>query len=89
MDIDPAVPGDGEFLRTLAHEFQHMISWNQKTNLRGVSEDTWLDEALSEVAPLFCSYGPDYSRVIGYQMLPWDSLIGWFGDVSDYSTAYM
>jgi hypothetical protein len=89
MDIDPAVPGDETFLRTLAHEFQHMISWNQKTNLRGVNEDTWLEEALSEAAPLFCSYGPDYSRVIGYQMLPWDSLLGWFGDISDYSTVYM
>jgi len=89
MDIYPAVPGDGDFLRTLAHEFQHMISWNQKTNLRGVTEDTWLDEALSEIAPLFCSYGPDYSRVIGYQLRPWDSLVDWFGDVSDYSTAYM
>lgn len=89
MDIYPAVPGDADFLRTLAHEFQHMISWNQKTNLRGVSEDTWLEEALSEVAPLFCSYGPDYSRVIGYQFRPWDSLVDWSGDVSDYSTAYM
>ena len=89
MDINPAVPGDGIFLRTLAHEFQHMISWNQKTNLRGVNEETWLEEALSEIAPLFCSYGPDYSRVIGYQLLPWDSLVDWFGDVSDYSTAYM
>lgn len=89
MDINPAVPGDRTFLRTLAHEFQHMISWNQKTNLRGVSEDTWLEEALSEIAPLFCSYGPDYSRVIGYQLRPWDSLVDWFGDVSDYSTAYM
>jgi hypothetical protein len=89
MDINPAVPGDGIFLKTLAHEFQHMINWNQKTNLRGVNEETWLEEALSEIAPLFCSYGPDYSRVIGYQLRPWDSLLDWFGDVSDYSTAYM
>jgi hypothetical protein len=89
MDIYPAVPGDQEFLRTLAHEFQHMISWNQKTNLRGVYEDTWLEEALSEIAPLFCSYGPDYSRVIGYQLLPWDSLTHWSFDVFDYSSVYM
>ncbi len=89
MDIYPAVPGDAEFLRTLAHEFQHMINWNQKTNLRVVYEDTWLDEALSEIAPVFCSYGPDYERVMGYQLRPWDSLIGWGSTTSDYATVYM
>jgi len=89
MDINPGIPGDQVFRNTLAHEFQHLISWNQKTNLRGVHEETWLEEALSEIAPLFCTYGPDYSRVIGFQTLPWDSLIGWDGDVFDYSTVYM
>jgi hypothetical protein len=89
MDINPGIPGDAEFNRTLAHEFQHMISWNQKTNIRGVFEDIWLEEAMSEVAPLFCNYAPDYSRVIGYQYLPWDSLVTWYGDLYDYSTVYM
>jgi hypothetical protein len=36
---------------TLIHEFQHMISFNQRALVRsGQSEETWLNEALSHVA---------------------------------------
>jgi len=36
---------------TLIHEFQHMISFNQHALVRtGLSEDTWLNEALSHLA---------------------------------------
>ena len=89
LDIYPGIPGDNIFMRTLAHEFQHLINWNQKTNLLGVFEETWLDEALSEIAPVFSSYGPDYDRVISYQYLPWDSLVGWESTFYDYATVYM
>lgn len=89
MDINPGAPGDSQFLRTLAHEFQHMINWQQKTNLLGVHEDTWLDEAMSEIAPVVCGYGPDYEEVYGYELLPWDSLVGWNDTLNDYNTVYM
>ena len=89
MDIKPGIPGDNIFMRTLAHEFQHLINWNQKTNLRGVNEETWLDEAMSEIAPVFCSYGPDYDRVISFQYQPWDSLVRWGSTFYDYATVYM
>jgi len=32
----------------LAHEFQHLISYNQKEKIHGVNEDVWLNEARSE-----------------------------------------
>jgi hypothetical protein len=36
---------------TFVHEFQHMISWNQHVTVRkGISEDLWLNEALSHIA---------------------------------------
>jgi hypothetical protein len=89
MDINPGTPGDPVFLRTLAHEFQHMINWQQKTNLRGVYEDTWLDEAMSEIAPAVCGYGIDYEEVYGYELLPWDSLVIWNDTLYDYATVYM
>jgi hypothetical protein len=89
MDINPGVPGDSTFIRTLAHEFQHMINWNEKTNILGVSEDTWLDEAMSEIAPVVCGYGPDYEEVYSYELVPWDSLIGWDSQTYDYATVYM
>ena len=41
-------PTPKEVVSTLAHEFQHMISFYQKTALRNVAPMTWLDEMLSE-----------------------------------------
>jgi hypothetical protein len=89
MDIKQGVPGDPQFLRILAHEFQHMINWQQKTNLLNVHEETWLDESMSEIAPVVCGYGPDYEEVYGYELLPWDSLVGWNDTLNDYNTVYM
>jgi immune inhibitor A len=46
---------------TLAHEFQHMIHWNQDRN-----EDTWMSEGLADLAMLLNGYGTggaDYSYV--------------------------
>jgi len=53
-----------EIVSTLAHEFQHMIHFYQKTVLRtGVATDTWLNEMLSETIEEVIStkikhYGP-------------------------------
>ena len=32
MDVDPGNPSGSTFRKVLAHEFQHMIHWEQKTN---------------------------------------------------------
>ena len=41
----------GAIKPTLIHEFQHMISWNQRVLiLGGNSEETWLNEAMSHFA---------------------------------------
>ncbi len=50
---------------TFIHEFQHMISFNQKVLLRGgQSEELWLNEALSHLAE---ELGSDYYDSIGDQ----------------------
>lgn len=89
MDIYPAVPASARFYNTLAHEFQHMIHWEQKDNRYGISDETWLDEAMSEIAPVYCGYGPSYSRVYTFQTTPSDSLTRWDGTLNDYAVAYM
>ena len=89
MDIYPAVPASMRFFTTLAHEFQHMVHWEQKDNSYGVSDETWLDEAMSEIAPVYCGYGPSYSRVLTFQTKPSDPLTRWDGTVNDYGVAYM
>jgi len=45
-DIDDFWPK--EMVSTLAHEFQHMIHFYQKTVLLDASTDTWINEMLSE-----------------------------------------
>jgi hypothetical protein len=70
MNINPLVgidPTSIDFYAILAHEFQHMVHWEQKTHRLGVSDDSWLDEAMGQVARTFCGYGPDYGSVFDYQ----------------------
>lgn len=90
MDIYPSTVGDSQFLRTLAHEFQHMIHFNQESVSKGgVDDDQWLNEAMSEIASVYCGYGPDYERMYVFQASPFNSLTIWDGTVYDYGVAYM
>lgn len=41
----------------LGHEFQHMINYNQRFRIKGVTEDTWLNEGLSMFAEDVCGFG--------------------------------
>ncbi|HNY12688.1 MAG TPA: carboxypeptidase-like regulatory domain-containing protein [Candidatus Wallbacteria bacterium] len=51
-------------LGVLAHEFQHMINWNQHNNFSaGSIEDSWLNEGLSQVAQDICGYGYQYGTL--------------------------
>jgi len=45
INLDNAMPGNAYFDGILAHEFQHMIHGNQDRD-----EDTWINEAMSELA---------------------------------------
>lgn len=89
MDIDPGAPGTANFHRTLAHEFQHMIHFEQKFVNNDTLDDTWLNEAMSEASPLYCGYGPDYGRVDTYETDPGNSLTVWDGQIEDYGVVYM
>ena len=74
----------------LAHEFQHMINWNQKERLRGAAEDVWLNELMSEYAPTVAGYDSVYTgsnlerRVDDFLANPFDSLTEWKGERYDY-----
>jgi hypothetical protein len=93
MNINPiliitsSVTAD-EFYTTLAHEFQHMIHWEQKTHIMNLDDDTWLDEAMSEAAPTYI-YGPSCARLYDYEQDPSNSLTDWQGTLGDYGIAYM
>jgi immune inhibitor A len=68
---DPADPGN-YFAATLAHEFQHMIHWNENRD-----RDVWLDEGFAEVAMFLNGYsvgGADsaFTRSPDTQLNAWD-----------------
>ncbi len=74
----------------LAHEFTHLITFNQKDRLRGVSEETWLNEARAEYALTILGYNNAYEgsnlemRVKSFLKRPNDSLTEWLGREYDY-----
>ena len=61
----------GSFARVLAHEYQHLIRYYQKSVLNEfmVDDDAWLNEMASELADEFVSYKVMTS---GYRGLPYD-----------------
>ena len=74
----------------LAHEFTHLITFNQKELAYGVKEDIWLNEARSEYAPTLLGYdldgGAGYlnARIKSFIDNPTDSLTEWNNATADY-----
>ncbi len=74
----------------VAHEFTHLITYNQKDRLRHVSEDTWLNEARAEYAPTLLGYnsvlqGSELEmRTNAFLENPTSSLVEWKERPQDY-----
>lgn len=85
INADLTEPGDADLASTLAHEFQHMIHWNQDLN-----EDTWLNEGASMLAELLNGYDPvayasDFADDPDRQLNTWTD-----GDtIPHYGAAYL
>lgn len=91
--LNAVVMMDSKAKAFLAHEFQHLISFYQKTILYGLEEDVWLNEARSEYAVTLCGYNDNYTnsylsdRVDSFLDYPEDSLTEWKNNMSDYGVA--
>ena len=74
----------------LAHEFVHLITFNQKERKYKVKEDVWLNEARAEYAPTLLGYNDQYvgsyfqERVDTFLKKPSDSITEWKGASADY-----
>ena len=66
--------GSQEYLTVLAHELQHAIHWYADP-----TEETWLNEGLSELAVTEAGYSPGSIR--HYLQRPNASLVNWPGDL--------
>jgi len=71
LDINPSDPASDRFQNTIAHEFQHMIHFNQDS-----SEYTWVNEACSQIAPYLCGFG-HANQVVSFMRTPDNSLTAW------------
>jgi len=75
----------------LAHEFQHLISFNQKELLRDVTEDVWLNELRSEYSISLAGYNNIFfnsnveRRAKTFFDNPSDSLTEWPNVSLDYA----
>ncbi|MEH7381387.1 cell wall-binding repeat-containing protein [Bacillus sp. JJ1533] len=80
---------------TLAHEFQHMVNYNQNVLVEGNTYmPTWLNEGLSEAADQMYQGSGLYDRLNYYNLSNsirnGHSLLNWSGDVlSNYSLSYL
>ena len=78
-----------------AHEFQHLISFNQKEVLNGVSEEIWLNETRSEYSTSLTGYNRPLAasnlsrRSSVFTREPEDNLLRWENTPTDYGNAMM
>ncbi len=82
---------DKEIIKSfIAHEFTHLITFNQKNRLRQVEEEVWLNEARAEIAISLLGYDDLYQesnlqqRVKQFINSPSDSLTEWQNQRADY-----
>ncbi|OHB21026.1 MAG: hypothetical protein A2666_04955 [Parcubacteria group bacterium RIFCSPHIGHO2_01_FULL_47_10b] len=77
----------------LAHEFQHLITFNQKDRLQQRIDTAWLNELRSEYAPRAAGYDREYRpdanlaiRIAQFLQSPVDALTQWDGAPGDYAS---
>jgi len=77
----------------VAHEFTHLITFNQKDRQKGVSEDVWLNEMRAEYSPYYLGYDPEgvniAQRINDFAQSPSDSLTNWESKRTDYGVVVM
>ncbi len=70
---------------TFAHEFQHLIHFDQDPD-----EPSWVDEGCADMASFLCGYGHSESHVAYYMVYhPFTALTFWGNALEDYGASYM
>jgi hypothetical protein len=81
VNADSVLAGSGKSF--IAHEFQHLISFNQKELVRGVQDDVWVNEARSEYSLTVAGFSMPFEgstlqrRLQAFLRSPSDSLVEW------------
>lgn len=83
---------DNQLKMVLAHEFVHLITFNQKNKNFNVEEETWLNEARADYSSTILGYDDKYEgsnlqkRVRDFIENPSDSIVEWMGTKYDYAS---
>lgn len=78
-----------------AHEFMHLIQFNQKTRMQGIEEQIWVQEGLAELGPTLAGLEKEFEgsylqkRVQNFARDPRDPLVEWRDREADYGVASM
>jgi hypothetical protein len=85
LDINPSDPSSDRYLSTIAHEFQHMIHFNNDAR-----EYTWVNEACSQIAPYLCGFG-HANQVHAFMRTPDNSMTAWSNEqmLANYGQVYL
>ncbi len=90
------LPAHSEMIRTLAHEFQHMINFGQRVFIQKKNTllDTWIDEGMAESAEHYALGTAGASRIDTYneeESPIWNgaSMTAWNGEVDNYAQVYV
>ena len=68
-----------------AHEFEHMIHFDQDPD-----EPSWVDEGLADLAGYLCGYGHPDGHLMYYMAYhPMTALTFWGGQLEDYGVSYL
>lgn len=76
----------------LAHEFMHLITFNQKNKILKIDEEVWLNEARADYSSTVLGYDDVYQgsnlqgRVRDFVENPSDSITEWTGSKYDYAS---
>ncbi len=75
--------GDEILKSNLAHEFTHLIVFNQKT--KKIGEERWIQEMIADVAPTLVGYSENLERRIKeFKKYPQDPILEWKDSPKDY-----
>lgn len=90
-----ADPLDPEMIRTLSHEFQHLINYGQRVMIKKITRmDSWMDEGLAESAEQLVGGTPGTSRINTIKEDGSDKIKNgapmcvWMNDGESYALAY-
>ena len=85
LDTYPCDPEAKDYMEIVAHEFQHMIHYNQDNK-----ESTWVNEGCSQIAPVLCGFtAPGHFKLL--KDAPDRSLNNWaqWDPMPDYGQVYL